>query len=108
MLETDYRYQELYWAGKDKNWEYAAYLNKKIRKAIETGLERRPARAASAQHFLTHTLPSMQQVIDAKDSIGFAKAFSTMTLDCNACHNLEKLPFFTVKTPEYRRSSIRK
>ena len=107
MVETDYRYQNLYWAGTDQNWEYADYLNKKIRKAIETGLARRPARAASAQHFLTVTLPEMQQVIDNKDSIGFSKTFSTMTLDCNTCHSLEKLPFFTVKTPVVRQSSIR-
>jgi len=25
MVETGYRYQELYWAGKDENWEYASY-----------------------------------------------------------------------------------
>lgn len=25
MVETGYRYQELYWAGQDQNWEYADY-----------------------------------------------------------------------------------
>lgn len=25
MVETGYRYQELYWAGQDENWPYAEY-----------------------------------------------------------------------------------
>ena len=30
MVETGYRYQELYWAGQDENWEYADYQLEKI------------------------------------------------------------------------------
>jgi hypothetical protein len=108
MIETDYRYQELYWAGRDQNWEYADYLNKKIKKAIETGLQRRPKRAKSAQTFLSKVLPEMQEAIISKDSTNFFNAFDSMTQNCNACHALEKLPFFTVKTPLKRHSSIRK
>ena len=53
MVETGYRYQELYWAGQDQNWEYANYQIDKIKIAIENGLERRSKRAKSAEHFLT-------------------------------------------------------
>lgn len=28
MVETGYRYQELYWAGQDENWEYADHPGK--------------------------------------------------------------------------------
>jgi hypothetical protein len=35
MEETGYRYQELYWAGQNENWEYADYQIEKIRIAIE-------------------------------------------------------------------------
>ena len=32
MVETGYRYQELYWAGQDENWEYADYqIEKQLR-----------------------------------------------------------------------------
>lgn len=34
MVETGYRYQELYWAGQDQNWEYADYQIEKIKIAI--------------------------------------------------------------------------
>lgn len=66
MVETGYRYQELYWAGQDENWEYADYQLEKIQKAIENGLERRPKRTASAQHFLTVTLPQMNEALKKK------------------------------------------
>ena len=66
MVETGYRYQELYWAGQDENWEYADYQLEKIQKAIENGLERRPKRAQSAQHFLTVTLPQMKEALKKK------------------------------------------
>ena len=57
MVETGYRYQELYWAGQDTNWEYAKYQLEKIKIAIENGLQRRPLRAKSAEYFLTNVCP---------------------------------------------------
>ena len=35
MVEVGYRYKELYWAGQDKNWEYANYQLEKIKLTIE-------------------------------------------------------------------------
>ena len=108
MVETGYRYQELYWAGYDKNWEYADYQFKKLKKSINNGLERRPKRAHSAQYFLNTILPEFKQVILEKDSTKFMHAFNTLTVNCNACHSMEHVPFFTVKPPESRQSPIKK
>lgn len=66
MVETGYRYQELYWAGQDQNWEYADYQIEKIKIAIENGLERRPKRAKSAEHLLTYILPEMKKALIVK------------------------------------------
>ena len=68
MVETGYRYVELYWAGYDGNWGYADYQAKKIRVAIENGLERRPKRAESAQAFLTQALPLVEESIAQKNA----------------------------------------
>ena len=108
MVETGYRYQELYWAGQDENWEYADYQIKKIRKAIENGLERRPKRAKSAENFLTVTLPEMGEALEERDTVVFNKNFKILTNSCISCHAMEKVPHFTVKTPLYRQSPIRK
>jgi hypothetical protein len=107
MVETGYRYQELYWAGQDQNWEYADYQLGKIKTAIESGLERRPKRAKSAEHFLTYVLPKMRKSLEKKDTVTFNKSFQTMTINCNNCHAMEKVPFFSVKTPTDRQSPIR-
>lgn len=108
MVETGYRYQELYWAGQDQNWEYADYQIEKIKIAIENGLERRPKRAKSAEHFLTYVLPEMKKSIESKDTVIFNKNFQTMTINCNSCHAMEKVSFFNVQIPTERQSPIRK
>ena len=107
MVETDYRYQELYWAGRDENWDYAAYQLEKIKIAIETGLERRPKRAKSAEYFLNTILPEMKKSVDSRDTGLFTKNFQVLTMNCNSCHAKENLSFFTVKAPLVRQSSIR-
>lgn len=108
MVETGYRYQELYWAGQDENWEYADYQLEKIKIAIENGLERRPKRAKSAEHFLTFVLPEMKKSLEKKDTAIFNKGFQTLTINCNSCHAMEKVPFFSVQIPTERQSPIKK
>jgi hypothetical protein len=108
MVETGYRYQELYWAGQDENWEYADYQLEKIKIAIENGLERRPKRAKSAAHFLNHVLPEMKKSVQSKDTVIFNKGFRALTTNCNSCHTMEKVPFFIVQIPTVRQSPIRK
>lgn len=106
MVEVGYRYKELYWAGQDKNWEYANYQLEKIKLTIENGLQRRPKRAKSAEHFLTNVLPQMEKSLKSKDRKIFEENFETMTINCNACHAMEKVPYFSVKTPTVRQSPI--
>lgn len=108
MVETGYRYQELYWAGQDENWEYADYQLEKIKIAIENGLERRPKRAKSAEHFLTSVLPEMKKSLQSRDTVIFNENFQTTTINCNSCHAMEKVPFFSVQISTKRQSPIKK
>jgi hypothetical protein len=107
MVETGYRYQELYWAGQDENWEYADYQLEKIKIAIEHGLERRPNRAKSAEHFLTYALPEMKESVERKDPEIFNNTFQLLTISCNNCHAMEKVSFFNVQAPTERQSPIK-
>jgi len=108
MVETGYRYQELYWAGQDENWEYAEYQLEKIKIAIENGLERRPKRAKSAEHFMIHALPEMKKSLESKDTAIFNHGFQMLTINCNACHAMEKVPFFNIQIPTNRLSPIKR
>lgn len=107
MVETGYRYNELYWAAREGNWGFADYQIKKIRTAIENGLERRPKRAASAQKFLTIILPAIEGAIARQDSATFRDQFGALTSGCNDCHASEKVDFVRIAEPRVRLTAVR-
>jgi hypothetical protein len=105
MVETGYRYSELYWAGRDRNWGYAAYQLGKIETAVARGLERRPARTPSAQ-MLDGTIGSVRRAIEAEDGSAMDAALEQLTMTCNACHQAERVPFIRVAPPTVRLSPV--
>jgi hypothetical protein len=107
MVEVGYRFTELYFAGKEHNWDYAKYQAEKMDLAIRLGLVRRPKRAQSAQFFLTDDIPAVLKAIESKDDETFQKGMDRMRSSCMKCHNLEKVSYFTVEFPEHRLSTVR-
>ncbi len=105
MAETGYRYSELYWAGKDRNWEYADYQLRKIQTTIANGVERRPRRAASAR-MLDGAVTAVKDAIAKRDGAALDTAFGTLTETCNACHRAEKMGFVRVAPPSVRTSVV--
>jgi hypothetical protein len=102
MVETGYRYTELHWAAKDSNWGYADYQIKKIRTAVENGLERRPKRAKSAETFLTIVVPAVEEAIAKRDATLLQERLGTLRSTCNTCHEAEKVEFVHVGEPQTR------
>ena len=107
MVEIGYRYQELYWAGVDSNWEYANYQVRKIDLALEDALERRPKRRASAETMFVSALEEVKQAIMLKERAAFEQAFEGMSAACNSCHAAEGVASFHVEPPTDRKSPIR-
>jgi len=105
MVESGYRYNELYWAVQDSNWGYAQYQAQKIRTAIENGLERRPKRAASAETFLKIVLPAVDDAIARRDATLLKERLGSLRSTCNSCHEAEKVEFVHVGEPQVRTSS---
>lgn len=102
MVETGYRYSELYWAAQDSNWGYAQYQVQKIRTAVENGFERRPKRAASAETFLKIVLPAVEDAIARRDASLLRERLVTLRSTCNTCHEAEKVEFVHVGEPQVR------
>ena len=75
MVEVAYRYQELYWAGQDENWEYADYQLEHIEEAMEAGFVRRPSRERASEHFMTYTIVEMENAIESEDKDIFNEKF---------------------------------
>lgn len=105
MVETGYRYSELAWAGRDRNWGYAMYQLGKIETAIARGVERRPRRAASAR-MLDGAVTSVRRAITARDGAAFDASFETLTATCNACHQAENVAFMWIAPPTVRTSVV--
>ena len=102
MVETGYRFNELYFAGEDQNWGSAKYHAEKIGTTIRNGLERRPKRAASAETFLNIVLPELLKAIEAQDRTLFRQRYQSMLSTCNTCHRDEKVEFIPVVQPSRR------
>lgn len=108
MKDIGYRYNELYWAGIDGNWDYAEHQVEHIEEYMEYGLQRRPERKKSAESFMNIDLPAMEKAIELKDSTTFFAQFSILTMSCNSCHVMEDVGFINIREPEVRTSSVRK
>ena len=111
MVEIGYRFNELYWAGRDRNWPYAKYQIEKVELALKLALERRPKRAASSKPFLDETIPLVKKAIEQAAATGDQKvyddAMGRLRTDCMKCHVDEDVPHFTVYFSKTRTSSIR-
>ena len=105
MVEVGYRYNELYWAGEDQNWELALYHLEKIDQAINLGLERRPKRKESAQ-IIFPVLEELVQITKSKDRIRFREGFKVLQQTCRNCHQAEGVSFFKAGIPKVRLSPI--
>ncbi len=102
MVEVNYRYNELYWAGKDENWGYADYQLDKLLSSMENGFIRRPDREASASQFMNQVSPALQETIENTDKDAFVEQFNRFASSCNTCHDMEAVNFIQVIIPEVR------
>jgi hypothetical protein len=111
MFEIGHRFNELYYAGQDRNWPYAQYQVEKVELALRLALERRPARAASARPFVEETIPFMKDAIKAamagNATQRYDDAMDRLRTDCMKCHVAENVPHFTVRFPQRRESAVR-
>jgi hypothetical protein len=107
MVEVSYRYSELFWAGEDENWKYAAHQLEHIVEAMEDGLKRRPVRAVSAIEFMEKTIPQMEAAIESGEKDSFLEGYKSFTAGCNACHAQEGEGFIVIQQPMTRLSPVR-
>jgi hypothetical protein len=107
MAEIGYRHTELFFAVKDRNWDYADYQLGKIQLALELAVERRPKRGKSARAFLQDELPAVQAGIKSRDPSSASGALERLRSACMKCHVSEDVPYFTLHEPDHRLTPIR-
>ena len=94
MLEVGQRYESLYQALQDENYDFATYQWKKIKKTIDNGLMKRPARRKNADLFLLNqTWKEVFDDIMSKDKGIAWKGFEKAPAACLSCHVAEDVSF---------------
>lgn len=107
MAEIGYRYGELHFAARERNWDYAKYQTEKIDLTMRLALERRPKRAASSQAFLTDDIPAIMRAIENKNVAQMNRSLDQLNNSCVACHRSENVLHFRSTVERIRKNALR-
>ncbi len=86
MLHVGERYNNLYWAARQEQWDFAAYQAKELRGVLNRNKVTRPGRAADIDQFLELAWPEIEEATASRDWDRFEAAFGSMRSACLACH----------------------
>lgn len=99
------RHIKLYYAGRDRNWELAAFELRELRasfrrsgQAIPTYRTQDVNKAVAVM--AAPPMDSVEKAIAARDSAAFATAYGALTNSCNACHKVMEHAFLVMKVPD--------
>jgi len=95
MWEVGHRFEAVYDAIIDKNYELATYHWGKIKLTIENGYMKRPARKTNAEliFFQSGIWKSLDTALKEGDNKKIKSAFFDARQRCMGCHIAEKVPF---------------
>ncbi|MBI3047724.1 MAG: hypothetical protein HYY76_05375 [Acidobacteria bacterium] len=95
MWEIAQRYEELYVAIQNNNWEMGVYHWEKVRDRMNTAGMKRPARTQNIERlFLDNGVwTSMHDALTSRDADRMRKQFLAVRQACMACHVAERVAF---------------
>jgi len=95
MWEIAHRYEELYVAIQNNNWEMGVYHWEKLRDRMNTAAMKRPARTQNIEGmFLTSGVwNGMHDALTSKDPGRMRQQFQLVRQACIACHIAERVGF---------------
>jgi hypothetical protein len=102
MWQMGYRYEQVYRAIVDQNWQLGAYHWGKLRDVFNVALMKRPNRTPNAEDmFLTKEWRLLDDALKAGDVAAARKTFLAERQACIACHVAEGMAFLN-NTPIFR------
>jgi hypothetical protein len=99
MLGKQWRHIKLWFAGKEHNWNLAAYELAQIRASLTDAASLYSGIPVNDVVTMAGPIQSIDKAIQSKDSAGFAKAFNELTVGCNACHRSMGREFIEIRVP---------
>lgn len=104
MSATQVRHAKLWFAGRARNWDLAAYELDEIKEGLEDATRLHPTHdgvpvADMIKANLDAPLSGLARAIEAKDRNEFTRAFDVLTAACNACHTAASRGFIKIQRP---------
>jgi hypothetical protein len=99
MSAAQLQHLKLWFAGKAKNWDLAAYELLLLKNSLVEAALLYPDIPTSNVTTLREPLQSISDAITAKDSRKFASTVRELTDGCNACHRTMDRSFVVMKLP---------
>jgi hypothetical protein len=99
------RHAKLGLAGREQNWELAAYALHELKQALQNVALSRPRwREFSVPEMIDavakEPIESIDRAIKAGDARQFSEAFARLTDGCNSCHGATNNRFVVIKVPD--------
>jgi len=104
MTATQLRHAKLWFAGKQNNWDLAAYEIDEIREGLEDASRLHPSFdgvpvAEMIKTIIDPRIEELEKAVRAKSSAKFTVAFDGLTSGCNSCHAGANKPFIRIQRP---------
>lgn len=102
MTATQLRHAKLWFAGKNRNWELAAYEVDEIKEGLQdaakfhASVDGIPV-AEMIKTIVDPRLERLEKAVEAKSNAQFAAAFDALTDGCNSCHSKAGKPFIRIQ-----------
>jgi hypothetical protein len=104
MTATQLRHAKLWFAGKQNNWDLAAYEIDEIKEGLEDAARLHPRFdgvpvADMIKTIIDPRIAELEKAVRAKSSAKFVVAFDELSSGCNSCHAGANKPFIRIQRP---------
>jgi hypothetical protein len=104
MTATQLRHAKLWFAGKQENWELAAYEIDEIKEGLEAAARLFPTFEGIPVSDMIKTvvdprISQLEAAVKEKSRARFIVAFDELTSGCNSCHAGANKPFIRIRRP---------
>ncbi|MBB4369961.1 hypothetical protein GGD63_002754 [Bradyrhizobium sp. cir1] len=106
MNTAQVQHLKLWYAGKAKNWDLAAYELRQLTNSLAEAAIFYPAIPVSNVTTMTDPLLSVADAIAAKDDRKFAVSMRVLTNGCNTCHTSMDRGFIVIGVPAGEHSPV--
>jgi hypothetical protein len=105
MWQIGYRYEQVYQAIVDENWELGLHHWTKLRDVLNVALMKRPNRTPNAEAmFLDNTWQQLEDALEGAQANEIRETFLVERGTCMACHVAEQMAFLN-DTPVFRNTA---